>query len=100
MPISKDEVLKVGLLSRIRLSEEEVETFASQLSEVLDYVGRLQALDTEGVREMPHAVDLANVLRPDEPRDSLPPETAVAGAPDRDATCFRVPRVIDDGSSA
>ncbi len=101
MSISKDEVLKVGLLGRIKLSEAEVERFSSQLSAILGYVERLGELDTGEVEPLAHALPIRNVLRPDEPRESLGPEEAVGGAPDSaEGNLFRVPRVIDDGTSA
>ncbi len=100
MALSRDEVLKVGTLSRIRLTDEEVERFAGQLSSILDYVDKLKELDTRGVEPLAHALPIHNVLRDDEPRPGLDPQKAVGGAPDSTDTLFRVPRVIDDGSSA
>ncbi len=100
MAISADEVLHVALLGRIRLDADEVGRFADQLSDVLNYVEKLQALDTEGVEPLAHPLPLRNVLRADEPRPSLPSDVAVAGAPDTQGAFFRVPRVLDDGSSA
>ena len=68
MAISRQEVLKVGTLSRISLSGVEVDRFASQLSDILGYVDKLAELDTEGVEPLAHALDQSNVLREDEPR--------------------------------
>jgi len=98
--LSKDEVLKVATLGRIRLTEEEVERFAGQLSSILDYVNQLNELDTGGVEPLAHALPIHNVLREDEPHPGLDPQKAVGGAPDSADSFFRVPRVIDDGSSA
>jgi len=100
MPLSKEEVLKVGRLGRIHLSDEEVERFASQLSSIFDYVDKLGELDTKSVEPLAHALALRSVLRKDEPRESLSPEEAVRGAPDATGDFFRVPRVIDDGTGA
>jgi len=100
MPLSKDDVLKVGTLSRIRLTDEEVERFAGQLSSILDYVGKLNELDTSGVEPLAHALPIHNVLREDEPRPGLDPQRAIGGAPESADMFFRVPRVIDDGSGA
>ncbi len=100
MALSREEVLKAGTLSRIRLSEEDVARFASQLSDVLGYVDKLRELDTRGVEPLAHALPIHNVLRPDEPREGLTPEQALAGAPESAGDCFRVPRVIDDGTGA
>ena len=100
MTISRDEVLKVGTLSRIRLTDEDVNRFASQLSSILDYVGKLGELDTEATEPLAHALPIHNVLRKDEPRESLTPEQALGGAPDATDDFFRVPRVLDDGTGA
>jgi len=100
MALSKEAVLKVGTLSRIHLSEEDVARFASQLSDVLGYVDKLRELDTSGVEPLAHALAIHNVLRPDEPREGLTPEQALAGAPESVGDFFRVPRVVDDGTGA
>jgi aspartyl-tRNA(Asn)/glutamyl-tRNA(Gln) amidotransferase subunit C len=100
MALSSKEVLKVGTLSRIRLTPEEVEKFSSQLSGILDYVDKLRELDTQGVEPLAHALPIHNVLRPDEPRPGLTPEQALAGAPQADGDFFRVPRVLDEGAGA
>jgi aspartyl-tRNA(Asn)/glutamyl-tRNA(Gln) amidotransferase subunit C len=100
MALSRNEVLKVGTLSRIRLPDAEVERFSSQLSAILDYVDKLRELDTRGVEPLAHALPIRNVLRPDEPRPGLTPEQALAGAPESDGSFFRVPRVLDEGASA
>jgi len=62
-----------------------------ELSSILDHIERISALDLEGVAPTSHVVELENVLRPDEPRESLPRETALAEAPEADETGFRVP---------
>jgi len=100
LPLSREEVLKVGTLSRIGLSDAEVGRFTTQLSSILDYVGKLRELDTSGVEPLAHALPLHNVLRPDEPRTGLAPEQALAGAPEASGDFFRVPRVLDEGVSA
>jgi aspartyl-tRNA(Asn)/glutamyl-tRNA(Gln) amidotransferase subunit C len=98
--LSKDEVLKVGRLSRIRLTPDEVDKFSSQLSAILGYVGKLRELDTAGVEPLAHALAVHNVLRDDEPREGLTPEQALGGAPESAGDFFRVPRVLDEGTSA
>jgi aspartyl-tRNA(Asn)/glutamyl-tRNA(Gln) amidotransferase subunit C len=100
MALSKQEVLKVGTLSRIRLSDAEVDRFASQLSGILGYVDKLRELDTAGVEPLAHALPIHNVLRSDDVRPGLTTEQALAAAPESDGDFFRVPRVIDDGTGA
>ena len=100
MALSRDDVLKVGRLGRIHLTDEEVERFAGQLSSILDYVAKLNELDTSSVEPLAHALPIHNVLRADEPRPGFDPETALGGAPESSGDFFKVPRVLDDGSSA
>jgi len=100
MGISRDDVLHVAHLGRIHLSDEDVAKFVEQLSSIVDYVNKLGQLDTEGVEPLAHALPLRNVLRPDEPRPGLSNQEALGGAPDAADGCFRVPRVIDDGTGA
>ena len=64
---------------------------AGELSAILEHVERISALDLEGVEPTSHVVDLENVLRPDEPRPSLPRERALEPAPDAGDAGFRVP---------
>jgi len=100
MGLQRSEVEKVARLSRIALSEDELELFGRQLSRILDYVGQLNELDTESVQPLSHALPVANVFRDDLPRESLPADEALAGAPQRTESSFKVRRVLDEGSSA
>jgi len=95
MPISKKDVEHIGLLSRIILSEEEKERFTEQLMRILEYIEKLEQLNTEDVEPVTHAVALQNVLREDEVRPSLPTEEGLAAAPDKITQFFKVPRVIE-----
>jgi len=89
--IDREQVLHVARLARLRLTGEEVDQMTGELSSILDHIERISALDLEGVEPTSHVVELENVLRPDEPRPSLPREVALAEAPDADDTGFRVP---------
>jgi aspartyl-tRNA(Asn)/glutamyl-tRNA(Gln) amidotransferase subunit C len=89
--IDRDQVLHVAKLSRLRLSEEEVERMVGELSGILEHVDRIGKLDLEGVEPTSHVVALENVLRADEPRPSLPREVALASAPEPQEGAFRVP---------
>ena len=98
--LTEDEVRHVARLGRLRLSEEEVRHFTEQLAAVLAYVSKLDELDVTNVEPMAHAMDVMNVLRPDEPATPLGVEAALANAPDRDGAFFKVPKVLGDGPSA
>ena len=94
--IDLDLVRHIGRLSRIELTEEQVELFGRQLGAILGHFDKLQELDTERVEPMAHAVELHNVLAEDAIGQSLPPEQALANAPQRDGDFFRVPKVIGE----
>ena len=89
--IDRDQVLHVARLARLSLSEVEVERMSSELSTILDHIEKISELELEGVEPTSHVVELENVLRPDEPRPSLPREQALANAPDEAGGDFRVP---------
>jgi aspartyl-tRNA(Asn)/glutamyl-tRNA(Gln) amidotransferase subunit C len=97
MSLSLDEVRRIARLARLRLSPEEEAAFAGQLSAILDHVAQLGALDVSGVEPMTHALAAgeAAALRPDELLPGLSPEEALANAPARQGTCFKVPRIIE-----
>ena len=94
MDLSKDDVEKVALLARLRLSPAELESMTSQLGQVLDYIKQLEELDTTNVEPMAHAVELENVLADDIPQESLPRDKALAAAPKSDGETFLVPPVL------
>jgi aspartyl-tRNA(Asn)/glutamyl-tRNA(Gln) amidotransferase subunit C len=89
--IDREQVLHVARLSRLRLSEQEVERMAGELSGVLEHVDRIAGLDLEVVAPTSHVVELENVLRADVPRPSWPREKILAPAPDPVDGAFRVP---------
>jgi aspartyl-tRNA(Asn)/glutamyl-tRNA(Gln) amidotransferase subunit C len=89
--IDRDQVLHVARLARLRLSEEEVERMASELSGILEHVDRIGKLDLDGVEPTSHVVELENVLRADRPRPSWPKETVLEPAPEVADGAFRVP---------
>ena len=89
--IDREQVLHVARLSRLRLDDAEVETMAGELSGILEHVDRISDLDLEGVEPTSHVVELENVFRADVPWRSLPPEVALAPAPEPFEGAFRVP---------
>jgi aspartyl-tRNA(Asn)/glutamyl-tRNA(Gln) amidotransferase subunit C len=96
MPLSREEVQHLALLVRLGLSEEEVETFRHQLSQVLDHFRILQELDTTDVPPTAHVLPLTNVMRDDVPATSLPVEEVLANAPQREGDYFRVRAVLEE----
>jgi len=89
--IDRNQVLHVARLARLRLSEDEIPRMSRELSSVLDHIEKISELDLEGVVPTSHVIELENVLRPDEPRDSWPKERILEDAPDVAQGGFRVP---------
>jgi aspartyl-tRNA(Asn)/glutamyl-tRNA(Gln) amidotransferase subunit C len=89
--IDREQVLHVARLSRLRLDDAEVDAMAGELSGILGHVDRIRQIDLDGVAPTSHVVQLENVLRADEPWESLPPEVALANAPEPFEGAFRVP---------
>jgi aspartyl-tRNA(Asn)/glutamyl-tRNA(Gln) amidotransferase subunit C len=89
--IDREQVLHVARLARLKLTDEEVEKMASELSGILEHVEHINELDLEHVEPTSHVVAVENVLRPDEPRPSWSREEVLERAPDPAGGSFRVP---------
>jgi aspartyl-tRNA(Asn)/glutamyl-tRNA(Gln) amidotransferase subunit C len=98
--IDSGQVRKVARLARLDLSDAEVQEFTGQLEAILEYVEKLNELDTTEVEPLAHCLPIDSVFREDEVRDSLGTEKVLANAPQRDGPFFKVPRILDDSSGA
>lgn len=96
MSLARAEVERVSLLARLELSEAELTSMTEQLGQVIGYMDLLAELDTEDVEPMAHAVELSNVFRPDELRDSYPRAEMLARAPHADGEFYLVPAVLGE----
>jgi len=96
LAITKKDVEYVAKLSRIEMSDQELENFTSQLDDILKYMDKLNELDTDDIPPTSHVLDLKNVMREDKLTDkSLSNEEALSNAPDKEKGFFKVPKVID-----
>ncbi len=98
--IDKETVRKVAKLSRLDLSEGEIEEFTGQLIAILEYVEKMNGLDTKDVEPLAHCLPVNNRFRDDIVRPSLGTEKTLANAPDTDGEFFKVPKILDDSSGA
>jgi aspartyl-tRNA(Asn)/glutamyl-tRNA(Gln) amidotransferase subunit C len=89
--LDRAQVLHVARLARLQLDDEEVERMAAELSNVLEHVDRVRELDLTGVEPTSHAVDVAGVMRADEPIPCLSNEAALSQAPEPVNGGFGVP---------
>ncbi|MGB2695469.1 MAG: Asp-tRNA(Asn)/Glu-tRNA(Gln) amidotransferase subunit GatC [Dehalococcoidia bacterium] len=95
MSLTREEVLHIAHLARIRLNDDDVVKFREQLSEILDHFEALQQLDTEGVPPTSHPLTLESVMRDDEAKASLSRDEALANAPNIEGDAFRVRAVLE-----
>ncbi len=91
--ISEEEVRHVANLARLGLTEEEVKKMSGQLGAILDSIEQIGELDLRDVPPTANALNLTNVLRPDEPRKCLPQGVALSTAPETVDGLFAVPRI-------
>jgi len=96
MGLSREDVEKVALLGRLRLSPQEIDTMTAQLGAVVEYVQQLSELNTDDVEPMAHAVELTNIFRPDDLQPSLDRKAALANAPHQDGEYYLVPAVLGE----
>lgn len=96
MSLTRQDVEKVALLSRLLLTEAELDSMTEQLVKVVGYVDQLAGVDTTGVEPMVHAVEIVNVLRDDGVCPSLPRDEALANAPKHRGIGYLAPAVLGD----
>lgn len=93
--LTRDDVLKLARLSRLKLSEPEIEKFRAELSEILEYVEQLDKVDVAGLQPTYQVTGLKNVVRKDEAGNyGYKPETLLAQAPAAQDNQFKVKRVL------
>ena len=95
MGLSKQEVAWVAHLARLELSDQMTEKMSEQLTRVLDYIAKLNELDTSQVEAMSHPGTLSNVFRDDTPTGSPDRKESLKNAPAELKGFFKVPRVIE-----
>lgn len=92
--ISRAEVAHLAALSRIALSDEELDHLAPQLDQIISAVARVQEVAAEDIPPTSHALPLINVFREDEVRPSLSAPAALGQAPAVEQQRFKVPRIL------
>jgi aspartyl-tRNA(Asn)/glutamyl-tRNA(Gln) amidotransferase subunit C len=93
--LTAEEVEYYAVLARLELTAAERAKLQTDLNAIMAHVERLQELDVAGVPPTSHAVPMQNVLRADEERPSLSPESFLREAPERRDDFFVVPRIVE-----
>jgi len=98
--IDEAQVRHIAHLARLKPSEDEVKLFSEQLSAIVEYVEKLNELDTSSVEPTAHALPIHNVFRDDVIVPSIGTENVLANAPQREGSFFAVPKVLEQDSGA
>ena len=92
----KQEVKKVAHLARLELNENEINNHAEQLEKILDYIRQLEKIDTNDVPGTTRAIEVTNVFRKDEKKNSDCNEELLELGPSRENKYFKVPKIINE----
>lgn len=95
MSISKEEVKHLAELSKLDFSEEKLDEYAENLSEIVEFADTLSKIDINGVTPTAHILDIKNIFRKDEKKDSCRREEILKNAPDSEAGCVSVPKTVE-----
>jgi aspartyl-tRNA(Asn)/glutamyl-tRNA(Gln) amidotransferase subunit C len=95
MALDKDIISQVAHLARIDLSQDELSTISPQLHDILEFIDTLKELDVSAVSPTSHILPIHDVMRQDQPKQSLSNPQALANAPQRQADFFGVPKIIE-----
>ena len=95
MKLFREEVQRVAVLARLRLTPKEQSSLTDELDRILGYMDKLNQLDTADVDLFSHAANITNTLREDRVTNRPNADALLANAPDRDGTFFKVPKIIE-----
>ena len=93
MRLNSEDAKHVAKLAELDFTEDEIRKITPQLDKILEHVARISAVDTEGVENTSHVLDVKNVFREDTPSDTISQEDALKNAPLKQDDGFRVPRI-------
>lgn len=95
MIIKKENVNKIAHLARLEFDDKGCEDMAKDMNKILEWMDKLNELDTKDVQPLTHMSAELNVLREDAVKNTLSHADALKNAPKKDSDYFRVPKVLD-----
>lgn len=95
MKITDKDLDYVARLARIHIDDEKKEKLTKDMESVIEFADKLAQLDTENVEPIAHALPVSNVFRRDEIIPSYPREALLENAPEKDAGCYSVPKIVE-----
>ena len=93
--LSVEEIRQISVLTRIAMTEDELDVMRAQMSTILDSVAILNEVDTEDVEPTGHSVNIKSVMREDQRQDSLTQDETLLNAPRRDGSFIRIKAVLE-----
>ncbi len=94
MKVTKELVLHIAELAHLKLRDDEIEKFQKELNQILEYVEKLNEIDTSKIEPLSHPLPVINVFREDKVEKSITSEEALKNSPDATEEFFKVPKVI------
>ena len=94
MAVSKEEILHIAKLSDLKIDETEIDEYAKNLEEILDFMKVLDSVNTDNVEESIGTLNNVNVFRKDEVKEFEDKEALLQNAPEQENSMFRIPKVI------
>ena len=94
MKVSKDEVLYTANLAKLKINENEIDSFIEQMTQYLSYANNLSEVNTDDIDPLSHVLEIENVLREDVVKEGLNIEEALKNAPEKEDRCFKVPKML------
>ena len=95
MKIDDKTVDKIASLSKLSFSGEQKEAIKNDMNKILNFMGKLEELDTDGVEPLIHMTNDVNVLRADDAVSDITQKEALQNAPKKDSTYFKIPKVLN-----
>lgn len=95
MSISKEEIKHIANLSRLNVSDDELEKYAMTLSNIVDMANEISKLNTDNVKPTAHILESVNVFRKDEVKPSYSRDKILTNAPTKEAGCISLPKVVE-----
>lgn len=96
MKITKEEVRKIAALSKLEFSDEELETFTSQIEDIMNMAHHLSSVDTENVKPTINVTDAVNIMRGDVAQKPTDRKELMKNVPEHEDGFIKVPAILDE----
>ena len=94
MTVSREEIIRIAKLADLNIKEEEIEDYAKNLQDILEFAEIINNVDTDNVKESIGTLEISNVMRKDEVKEFEDKEALLQNAPEKERNMFKIPKVI------